>query len=488
MKRYAFLLLVVTAALLVSGCSRDNTTAPTQSAATDQAQNVIVNPEAVAAELVARAGWVVESDDATGTKGGGPAHSGGGGLVIAMNREVVMDDIVHYYFEVQVGSGPYDVIGIHRVVREGKKCKPIRSKKSIFLLHGDGVGFTKFMFGVDSPNTPDELSAAVYLAQGNVDVWGIDQNWVLVPPSTTDFGFMAGWDMQNQIDNLWIGIAVARCARLATGNGWRKMHLLGYSSGVLTGYAYLNQETQLPPGHRQVAGWIPVDAPYKTDFEPTHQVICAAALDMQAAIDAGVYQDETPGLMQLFGMLGSMDPDSPSPIIPGLTNLQASLFFGSVTYQLFPYTPWFHYEAGTFDEYGLPTGLQYTTTPGWNDFLMSACTFEAYAFELDYAKIMCGDYDVPYDDYLGEITNPILLLEAGGSLGGLGMYTAQLTASSDITELIISLHPPEEKLLDYGHIDLWTADNAPQLAWQPLLKWVNDHTPGEGNFASYRKK
>jgi hypothetical protein len=187
-------------------------------------------------------------------KDGGSALTGPGRFVLSYNREVVVDDVVHYYFEVRVGYSEYDVVGIHRVVRENRPWKPIRTNKSIFLQHGDAVGFTIFMFGVDSPSTPDELSAAVYFAQNDVDVWGIDQGWILVPQATADLSFMAGWGMQHQVDNLEVGLMIARFARLFTSNGWRKMHLLGYSSGVFTSFALLNQETQLPPGHRNVAG------------------------------------------------------------------------------------------------------------------------------------------------------------------------------------------------------------------------------------------
>ena len=28
---------------------------------------------------------------------------------------------------------------------------------------------------------------------------------------------------------------------------------------------------------------------------------------------------------------------------------------------------------------------------------------------------------------------------------------------------------------DFGHVDLWTARDAPALAWAPLLAWVRHH-------------
>jgi hypothetical protein len=298
---------------------------------------------------------------------------------------------------------------------------------------------------------------------------------------------MAGWGMQHQVDNLEAGLMIARFTRLLTGNGWRKMHLLGYSSGVFTTFALLNQETQRPPGHRNVAGYIPVDAPYKTDFAPTQGLACVTSSALQDSLDAGTYGDPAGVLMQTLGMLGSFDPDSPSPVVPGLTNLQAALLFGGATHQFLPMTPWFHYEAGIFNEYGLPTGLQYTTVNGWLEFLMGAASYEPMAFMRDYMSIICDAVDVPWDDHLGDITNPIFAVGATGGLGELTEYTTTLTGSGDRTFLKVELWPPEAIGLDFGHIDLWTADNAEALVWGPILEWVNEHTPYEGDWVTYKE-
>ena len=175
---------------------------------------------------------------------------------------------------------------------------------NVFLLHGDAVGFVKFLFGSASPSTPDDHAAAVYLAQNGVDVWGMDQDWILVPMDTTDFSFMAGWGLQRQIDNVMIGMEIARYARRYTGNGFGKMNLLGYSSGAVTVYGAANEETQRPPGLRHIGGLIPVDLPYKLapEDEPGRLMSCAGAADYQALIDSGVVRPEADprGLDHLF--------------------------------------------------------------------------------------------------------------------------------------------------------------------------------------------
>lgn len=52
--------------------------------------------------------------------------------------------------------------------------------------------------------------------------------------------------------DLGIALAVARLTRGLTGDGFGRLHLLGWSRGGQIGYAYLDGETRLPPHLRQV--------------------------------------------------------------------------------------------------------------------------------------------------------------------------------------------------------------------------------------------
>jgi hypothetical protein len=152
------------------------------------------------------------------------------------------------------------------------------------------------------------------------------------------------------------------------------------------------------------------------------------------------------------------------------------MLFGSATHLFFPYTPWYHFVAGEFDELGTPTGFQFTTDQAWFEFMVNACAYEAVLFELNYFQIMCDSEDVPWDDYLGEITVPIFGIGAAGGLGKLSGYTIGLTASTDVTTTIVELYSPDHIAADYGHIDIFIADNAQSLVWMPVLDWINDHS------------
>jgi len=478
MKRYAFLFCVVLALVLATGCSRDNATEPTQSTTTDPSQSVTANPEAVAAELVARAGWEMDTEAVADSKSGGPSATGAAGYVVSVDREVVVDDIVHYSFVVKVGVGMYDNIAIHRVVRETQPYRPVKSQRNFFLLHGDLIGWEGiFLFGANSATTPDDYSAAVYLAKNGVDVWGMDQNWILVPVGTTDLSFMDNWGLQNQADNLGIGLAIARYARLATGNGFGKMITGGYSSGVWTCYAYLDGETQLPPGHRHVKGLIALDGSFKTDSETDQLGWCELRDYYQWLNDTGTYGDDL-SFFPLMSNLARTDPGGPSPVFEGFTNIQAA--WGMATYAS-PPPDWYHFLAGQFDNDGMPTGLTATRTDAWLDFMLNGAAFGSIQFSADYMNTTCDDTDLPWDDHLGDIDVPVLLIAPAGGMGQSNYYTLTLLGSSDVTIVEQRFDPPVDLELEFGHIDIWTADVVPNDArdrvWTPVLNWILDHSP-----------
>ena len=122
------------------------------------------------------------------------------------------------------------------------------------------------------------------------------------------------------------------------------------------------------------------------------------------------------------------------------------------------------------------------TVDQWLDFMIAGAPWEPVKFMLDYSVWGCMETDVPWDDHFSEITVPVLNVAAAGGIGPTTQYCLGLLGSRDITELNIQLMSPEEALFDFGHIDLWIADGAPDLVWEPILEWVEAHTPGgKGN-------
>ena len=169
--------------------------------------------------------------------------------VSAIQRRALTANVAEYYFTVRVGSGPYDQIGIHRVVKESAPNVPVRAPRAVFMAPGDIWNFRAAFLTGAKP-------IPVFLAENGIDVWGIDYRWTFVPASVTDVSFMRTWGLEQDARDLGIAIGVARATRTLTGSGLGKVFLLGWSRGGQIGYAYLDGETQLPQALRQVKGLI----------------------------------------------------------------------------------------------------------------------------------------------------------------------------------------------------------------------------------------
>ncbi len=390
-----------------------------------------------------------------------------------VERTVLGEDVVHYRFDVTVGPGKFERIRLHRIVREKYPWQPIHTVTGVLLLPGNPNSFEGiFMEPLISPVPAWDQSITAFLAKNNIDVWGIDYRWSLVPAKTKNFKFMKQWGLQTDIDDAKIALALARLVRGSTGQGFGKMHLLGFSWGVFVTYAIGNQETQLPHSLRNVKGLIPVD--YGMVFsadDPFRAEACGYIEQDQALYDAGVYNYDNTFLKQV-GDLARSAPDDPSPFAEGFTNYQFALLVGGS-----PAHPddW-HFVGVTYDEAGIPTGLEYTDPWVWIDLLRTVPPYAPVLSGLDADKVGCYDVVAPFDDHLGEIVLPVLYVGARGGSGEHGYYTLDLlTASSDINKFTVQLHPDNERALDFGHADLFTATNAETLVWQPILDWLVAH-------------
>jgi pimeloyl-ACP methyl ester carboxylesterase len=392
----------------------------------------------------------------------------------AVERRQLTEDVAEYFFKVRVGAGAFEEIGIHRVVRETAPNVPARTSKAVFLAHGDVWNFRgAFLTASASAALPDSQSLPVFLAENGVDVWGIDFRWTFVPQGTTDFSFMEDWGIETDARDLGIALGVARVTRALTGSGFGKIHLLGWSRGGQTGYAYLNTESQLPQGLRQVKGFIPADIFLKTDDEALRQAAC----DRVTGLAGAPPQSENGVLFQLLGVLANADPNgaSPIPLFAGLTNRQAALFVGTLTFQIFQPVPFYHFVAGTFDANSLPNGLLYTDETAFFDFESLASPYEPNQVVIDGDAVVCDQTDVAFDDHLEDITVPVLYVGAGGGFGEFGVYTTTLLGSTDVTTLIVDKAPDAARIIDYGHAELFLANDAQALVWQPILDWIQAH-------------
>jgi len=157
------------------------------------------------------------------------------------------------------------------------------------LVHGAQVDFrTSFLGSTLSTQVPQEQSIGVFLAQRDIDVWGLDMRSTLVPVDTVNFSFMQNWSYATDIHDLSVSLAIARSVRGLSGSGFGKMILLGWSNGGTIAYAYVNHETRFPKGLRHVKGLIPVDIAlkYSPADQPLRPDACKRAAGLQGLLEA----------------------------------------------------------------------------------------------------------------------------------------------------------------------------------------------------------
>lgn len=389
------------------------------------------------------------------------------------SREEVSDGIAHYQFEVAVGPGKYDVVRLHRIVREHRPHRPVRTDGGVFMVHGAAQDFGDIYLSAGTETPTPGTSAPLYLAANGVDVWGVDLAWTLVPEETTDLSFMKDWGLERDADHLLAAMSIARLLRGITRQGFGRLHLMGFSYSVGLAYIAAAQETQQHWLRRDIGGLIPVEGGLVVENKSRRRDACERADEGRKQIAEQNYHRTTTGSRTVHQLAVSAPNDlSPLPPFEGFTNYEAALLV-SVT------PPFWHFVGVEFSEAGIPVDLLYSDADRWIKLLGGVPPNTAYMPRLpgvETSEIRCGEKDLRLDDHLSEIAVPILYVGAGGGLGEeAGRWTTAVTASDDVTIYEVSLQPEGQRSIDFGHADLWIADDADDLVWETLHGWLIDH-------------
>ena len=398
--------------------------------------------------------------------------NGRGGPLLKMRRDELGNGIAHYQYEVKLGKRQFDVVRIHRVVREKYPYHPVHLQGDIFMMHGANQDFDDIYFTAGAKNINAGTSLPVYLATKNIDVWGIDLAWTLVPAETTDFTFMKDWGIERDIDHTLTAMTIARLIRGYSIGNFDRMNLLGFSYSVKIAYGAAGRETQLPKIARNVKGIIPVDGEmkYAPSDEEYRLIICNLTADIKSKIDNGIYQDDSGLTLAYLGNLAVTAPDDPSPVpdFAGLSNYQVMLFMGTMSYQAGNnFAPYWHFFGGDL------TDFYYSDVDRFLRLAISLAPFMPWQLSYDYGACACNEEDVSFDDHLNAITIPVFYLGADGAMGSHGEYSTSLTSSTDITKYIVSVN--EDRSIDFGHADLFLGRNADELCWSVLYSWLITH-------------
>lgn len=402
------------------------------------------------------------------------AASGVSKAISSFERKNIVGDIYEYSFNLKVGSGVNDIIGIHRVVKELAPFRAQKTSSAVMMVHGDAADFNSaFLMSSLSDKVAKDQSMAVYLAGQNIDVWGIDFRWTKVSDCSSGCSFMNGWNTATNLGDVKTAVKIARAVRLLDGSGAGKMFLAGHSSGAFYAYAYANEETKISAVKRTVKGIIPMDMVYK--FDPANiDQINAAAGRLQALQSAGVaYTDEAMNL-KAVAYYAAIAPDG-HDLDADLTNKQVALGALAATWAsyapLSAPTPQYHYCAGEFDENQIPAGLVYTDFGYMIDFANAVPGYQSINDQIDIEELWSNESN-QFADRLQDITVPVLYVGSAGGIGQYGTYTQSLMGSTDITNMVVSLLPQGYEVADYGHIDMLYGQNAKDLVWLPVSEWI----------------
>jgi pimeloyl-ACP methyl ester carboxylesterase len=398
--------------------------------------------------------------------------------IVHSDRTQLEEGIAHYRYDVAMGPGKYDVVRIHRIVREKRPNKPVRTTDAVMLLPGNpnsfaGIFMAPMVTGVSDP----DHSIVIFLAKNDIDVWGMDYGWALVPADETDFEFMGQWNLAKDVAHAEAALSFVRSIRVDTGRGKGKLHVLGLSYGGQVAYPLVGEETMQPPGLRNVKGMVVLDVGVKLDNESDREFYCAMAEIDQALLDSdppGSYANDVGLGFQGLAYLASFAPDEESPFFAPLTNWQAALFLGSST-ELVTGQFW-HMVGGYLDDYGVPSGLRFTNDQFW--VAAMGASFPPYyprRIDIDTDQLLCGAFDTPFDDHFANITIPILHVAAKGGFGPSAYASTTFTSSRDVTMITVQRLSDEDEAMDFGHVDTVLASDAEAFVWRPILDWIVAH-------------
>jgi hypothetical protein len=324
---------------------------------------------------------------------------------------------------------------------------------------------------------------ALYFAQNSIDTWGIDLRWGLLQEDFQDFDKIKEWGVQEDLNDIEIGLILSRMIRSLTQSGFGRLNVLGHSTGAFLTYAAINQESQLPSLSRSIKGIIPIEILLHFSPEETER-IQASQLRYQGLkedYDTGEYVNQDGVTIRQLSLLAQLSPDDPSPVLPGITNEEAGLIMNSCGYSLIeppfePFVPFYHFLAATFDpDTQIPYEFQFVDKTSIWEIYQFVPPYLPLAGLIEVQAMWSELVDVPFDDYLDQVKVPVLYIGAAGGIGEYGVYSTTLLDSPDQTQIIVRLYPVGSEALDFGHLDILWGTQAPSLVWQPITDWISTH-------------
>ena len=136
------------------------------------------------------------------------------------SRRPITANIVEYSFRVRVGPGAYDVIGLHRVVKEFSPSCPYRPPRPSSWCTGISGALMPPSWRASRPQRSRTARPYQSFWPKTTSTSGVSiSRWTLVPLATTDFSFMQQWDLGTDVDDLRFALLTARLTGSRPGVG-----------------------------------------------------------------------------------------------------------------------------------------------------------------------------------------------------------------------------------------------------------------------------
>ena len=378
--------------------------------------------------------------------------------VISSVEEVVGGGLIRTVEIVQAGPNPIDKFEVVHV----RHPDPSVKRGSILLAPGLGTGFQLYEIS-DTPYYRD--SFAGFLATRGFDVWGFSQRVQGLAPGTCESGaadcsVMADWGLvQLAADAEYVR------TRIVAKNPGERPVIGGQSLGGMTGLAAINAN---PDAYRAA---IVLDAALYTQ-DPVYQDITTTGCGfLSSLINAGIYYDgQQIAGMKALNMLADIDPDSPSPFIPGMTNLQAWVYGLSVPMPgpTSP-TPNFIFDTGDW----MTGTLTYANPDLLHGMFYGFVNYLTFASVRDVNCSAAGLDGGMFISNLAAFDGPVFAIANGRGFDTMVTDTLSLMPDADVT---LFTYP------DYGHMDHMFGTDHFNVLEQPLLRWLatDAFAPGTG--------
>jgi pimeloyl-ACP methyl ester carboxylesterase len=367
--------------------------------------------------------------------------------VISSVKETI-DGLVRTVEIVQAGPNPIDRFEVVHV----RHPYPAETRGSILLASGLGTGFQLYEIS-DTPYYRD--SFAGFFATRGFDVWGVSQRVQGLAAGTCESGaadcsVMADWGLaQLAADAEYVR------TRIVTENPGDLPVVGGQSLGGMIGLAAINAN---PEGYRAA---IVLDAALHTE-NPVYQSITAGGCQaINSMLDAGIYYDgQVISFLKAVSMLADIDPDGSSPIMPGLTNLQAWVLTLSVP-NPGPTSPTPNFVFATGD--WMNGTLTYANPDLMHGMFYGFVDYLTWASLRDVNCSVAGLDGGAFTSNLASFDGPVFAIGNGRGFDTMVADTLSLMPDANVT---LVTYP------DYGHMDHMLGTDHFEILEQPLLRWL----------------